>query len=166
MATVAVPAKIRYYDLRRHWTKRIMPHLADKELNAILVRDFNRYTFGRWQKQFRPGDLPCEFETLDWDERDRGPDPRFWAYVAAHASYWLVNFTLRLATLAEPKHSWRILTSDRHSTVWDGKRTLFDFKFLALGISATECFELAYEKELPVGKPLRVCYAAHYTEEP
>src|SRR5215831_11934953 len=68
MATVAVPAKIRYYDLRRHWTKRIMPHLADKELNAILVRDFNRYTFGRWQKQFRPGDLPCEFETLDWDE--------------------------------------------------------------------------------------------------
>jgi hypothetical protein len=34
--------KLRYYDFRRHWTKRITPHLRDKMLNAILVRDFNR----------------------------------------------------------------------------------------------------------------------------
>ena len=45
---------MRYYDLQRHWTKRIEPHLGDKKLNAILVRDFNKFTFGRWEKRFTP----------------------------------------------------------------------------------------------------------------
>jgi hypothetical protein len=66
MAIITVPANLRYYDLRRHWTRRIMPHLPDKELIAILVRDFNRYTHGRWRQRFRPGDLPCHFESCDW----------------------------------------------------------------------------------------------------
>jgi hypothetical protein len=38
--------------------------------------------------------------------------------------------------------------SDEHSTVWDGKDALFDFNFLALGITATECFDLVHKKEL------------------
>jgi hypothetical protein len=31
---------MRCYDVKRHWTRRIQPHLADEKLNAILVRDF------------------------------------------------------------------------------------------------------------------------------
>ena len=30
--------------------------------------------------------------------------------------------------------SWRIITSVKHSTLWDGKRLLFDFNFSAMGI--------------------------------
>ena len=71
------------------------------------------------------------------------------------ACHWLVNFNLRLAQLAEPSRSWRIVTSDAHSTVWDGKQTLFEFNFLAFDISADDCFALANVDHLPVGKEYR-----------
>ena len=66
--------------------------------------------------------------------------------------------------MAEPERPWRIITSDDHSSVWDGKHTLFDLNFLALGISPQECFELAHDRELPPGRFLKVYYAKHYTE--
>jgi hypothetical protein len=156
---------MRYYDLRRHWTRHIEPHLADKHLNTILVRDFNKFTFGRWRKPFMPGRYPWEFESCYWSEGHRGPAPRFWRYVKHAACHWLVNFALRLANLAVPTRPWRIITSDRHSTVWDGRRTLFDFNYQAFGIDAQTCFEAANGRHLPVGKHLKVYYAQHYTEE-
>jgi hypothetical protein len=33
---------MRYYDLQKSWTKRIEPHLGNKQLNNILVRDLNK----------------------------------------------------------------------------------------------------------------------------
>jgi hypothetical protein len=110
-------AAVRYFDLRRHWTRRIEPHLADPELNRILVRDFNRFTHGRWGKRFTAGMYPEEFESCDWRIDKRPPYPRFWRYVKHGACHWLANFALRLAMLAEPERPWRILTSDAHSTV-------------------------------------------------
>ena len=70
---------MRYYDLKRHWTKKIVPHLGDEELNHILVRDFNRYTFGRWHEPFKPGMLPESFESCDWRFDQHGPQPRLLA---------------------------------------------------------------------------------------
>jgi hypothetical protein len=150
---------MRYYDIKRHWTKRIEPHLGDKRLNAVLVRDFNLFTQGNWGKPFRPGDYPRSWESCDWWIGHRGPEPRYWRYVKHSACHWLVNFNLRLATLVEPDRNWRILTSDEHSTVWDGDRTLFDINFLALGISPGECFRLANGRQLRPGKELRVYLA-------
>lgn len=67
---------MRYYDAARHWTKRILPHLGDKELNRILVRDFNKFTYGRWGDPFTPGCLPHEFESCSWWVDHRGKKPR------------------------------------------------------------------------------------------
>jgi len=156
----ADPGCIRYYDVRRHWTKKIKPHLADDRLNAILVRDFNRYTYGRWGKRFVAGMIPADFDChCDWRCRHRPPGPRFWRYVASGACHALVNFNLRLAELAESTRPWRILTSDRHSTVWDGDLTLFDLNFLAMGVPPDEAFEMAAGaggRELRVGGQRRV----------
>lgn len=88
---------IRYYDLKRHWTKRIMPHLGDKKLNELLVADFNKYVGGRWNQRFEPGNFPNEFESCDWQLGHRGPWPRYWRYVKHAACHWIVNFALRLA---------------------------------------------------------------------
>lgn len=154
------PEGLRYYDVNRHWTKRIEPHLGDEELNAVLLRDFDKYTMGRWGVPFCVGDAPRDFESCDWSWEHRGPEPRYWRYVKHAACHWLVNFNLRLAMLAEPGRPSRILGSDFHSTVWDGGRTLFDLNFLALGVGPDECFDLANERQLPVGKELRV-YLAH-----
>lgn len=149
---------MRYYDLKKNWS-HVQPHLTDEKLNAILVRDFNKFTFGMWGKAFKSGEFPHEYETCDWWVEHRGKKPEFWKYTKHAACHWIVNFTLRLATLVEPKRSWRIVTSQEHSTVWDGKATLFDFNFQAFGIKASEAFRLADEKRLPVGKRLRVYFA-------
>lgn len=143
---------MRYYDLKRHWTKRIEPHLGDAKLNAILVRDFNKFTTGNWGKPFHRGQLPRDFESCDWDWERVGREPRYLRYVKHSACHWLVNFNLRLAQSVEPDRVWRIVTSDAHSTVWDGKQTLFEFNFLAFGIPADECFSLANAEHLPPGK--------------
>jgi hypothetical protein len=146
---------MRYYDLQRHWTKRIEPHLTDERLNRVLVRDFRKFTTGNWNKSFTHRQFPRDFESCDWWCGHRGPEPRYWRYVKHSACHWLVNFNLRLAQLVEPNRPWRIVTSEKHSTVWDGEQTLFEFNFLALGIAPDECFALANVDHLPLGKEYR-----------
>jgi hypothetical protein len=155
--------KFRYYDLKRNWRK-IEPHLSDPTLNDILVTDFNKFTFGRWGKPFGHGDYPFDFESADWWCEHRGKFPRYWRYVKHGACHWLVNFAWTLATLTQPKRDWRIITSDRHSTVWDQDRTLFDFNFQAFGIDPDECFRMAFDEMLEPGELLDAGEAEHYTE--
>jgi hypothetical protein len=154
---------MRYYDLKKHWTRKIEPFLTDRRLNAVLVRDFNKFTFGRWRKPFTHAQFPFDFESCDWWLDHRGPQPRFWRYVKHSACHWLVNFNLRLAQLVEPDRPWRIITSENHSTVWDGDQTLFDFNLLAFGVPPDECFALANEEHLPPGQELEVHMAEHYS---
>jgi hypothetical protein len=156
---------MRYYDLKRNWSRRVEPHLADPALNAVLVRDFNMFTYGRWRKPFTHGQFPRNFESCDWGWEHRGKEPRFWRYVKHAASHWLVNFNLRLAQLSEPGKPWHVVTSEKHSTVWDGNLTLFDFNFLAFGIPPDECFALADGEHLPPGQELEVFMAEHYSIE-
>jgi hypothetical protein len=78
----------------------------------------------------------------------------------------LVNFNLRLAMLVEPDRQWRILTSRMHSTVWDGKSTLFDFNFQALGISPDESFKIANWRQLKPGKYKVTYLVPYYKDDP
>src|SRR6266516_4748080 len=119
---------MRYYDLRgRSWTRKIAPHLNNSELQQILIRDLNKYTYGRWNRKFEPRMIPRKFETCNWDMSVPGRRPSFWDYCKHAACHWLSSFALKLALLADPDRPWRISTSDAHSTVWDGSDTLFDF---------------------------------------
>jgi hypothetical protein len=159
----------QYYNLQRNWTRKIVPHLKDEVLNKILVRDFHKFTYGRWKEPFLPGNLPSGFESCDWRESQgrRGPGPRYWSYVKHSACHWIANFALRLAQLAEPSQAWRIVTSQEHSTVWDGRMTLFDFNLLAMGVPVQEAWELAAESKgsriLPIGKEMKVHFAQHFS---
>lgn len=156
--------RVHYYDLKRHWSRRIAPHLDDRELNKILVREFNKYMTGLCGRRFLPGMLPEDIDCCDWRCHYRPPYPRYWAYASHSTCHWIVNFSLRLANLSEPDRPWRILTSTRHSTVWDGELTLFDFNFQAMGIPVKETFEAACETELPVGAYLRTYHPPHWSE--
>jgi hypothetical protein len=151
-----------------HWTKRIEPVLKDKELTAVLERGLDDYRQqlaqecreqgifrSCWEDELRQGALPCEFDVCDWRWQHRGPRPRFWRYVCSDLCHWLVDFNLRLASLIEPAAPWRILSSQRHSTVWDGDETLFDLNYLAFDVPPDECFEVANKRELPVRKYMR-----------
>src|SRR6185437_980291 len=93
--------------------------------------------------------------------------PDYWQCVCYSACHWLVNFNLRLAQLVDPARPWRILTSRRHSTVWDGDKLLFEFNFQAFGIPPAECFELARRGgcELKVGERRLTSLAEHWRVE-
>jgi hypothetical protein len=160
VATVEAPT-VEYYDLKKNWQK-VKPHIANPEVQEIMVRDFNKFTWGKWRKEFKPGHVPTEFENSDWRWMRPRPQPEFWNYTKSAASLWLVNFSLRLAQLVEPDREWRIITSHFHSTVWDGKHVLFDFEYQAMRIPAKQCFATAHIKELKPGEFLQVYFAEHY----
>jgi hypothetical protein len=176
---IKVPKGVEYYDLIKNWRK-VKPHLRDPELNDILVRDMNKFTYGRRGEKFLPGMVPRQHDRgVEWENVEdaddwvidevkgimyRTTEPEFWQYVCAGACHWLVNFNLRLAQLVEPKRPWRILTSMRHSAVWDGDKLLFEFNSQAFGASPAECFEAARRggRELKVGERRRTYLAEHW----
>lgn len=153
---------MKYFPIQKKWAK-IKPFINDKEVQKVLVRDFNKFTYGRWHQEFKAGMKPTEFESCDWrcNTGKRGRQPEYWDYVKHAACHWLVNFNLKLAMLVEPTKQWRIVTSDNHSTVWDGEDTLFDFNFSALGVDVNEAWTLADQdgRHLKPGKQMRVYYS-------
>ena len=156
------PKGIRYYPFTRNW-HRVRPHLTNPEFRAVLERDFNKFTFGRWGKPFGPGQFPFDFESCDWACERRGRRAAYWQFVKHAACHWLVNANLTLAELSEPKRAWRILTTQAHSTVWGGELTLFDMNFSALQVPPQEAFALACGRELKPGKQLTVHLAQSTT---
>jgi hypothetical protein len=155
---------MKYYDLRRNW-KKVERHISNPRVADVLVRDFNRFTYGRCRQRFTAGQYPFDFESCDWWISHRGRQPRFWKYVKHAACHWTANWALGLAQLVRPDRPWRIITSNKHSTVWDGKDTLFDFNFLALGVTPEECFSLAHKRELAPGQHIKTYFAEHYSSE-
>jgi hypothetical protein len=139
----------------------VEPHLGAPAVQRVLVRDFNKLTYGKWRKPFTNAMRPFEFENCDWHASHRGRRPAYWEYVKHGACHWLCNFWLVTAEHVLPDRPWRIITSKEHSTVWDGDETLFDFNFQAFGIDPNECFVMANDEELPVGKH-RKTYLAQY----
>jgi hypothetical protein len=156
---------MRYYDLQKNWTRKIEPHLANEQLNDILVRDLNRFSSSRWGKPFLHGQYPWEYGDSQWMEEHMGRRPRYWRYTQVGSCHWLVNFNLRLAMLVEPQRPWRIVRSAKHSTVWDGAETLFEFNLLAYGVPAQECFDVAREDGVVMrpGKFRRTYRVEHYS---
>ena len=154
---------MKYYPFVKKWSK-IKPHLQNKKFQDTLVLDFNKFTNGRWNKPFTHGMIPFDFESCDWWCDRKGRRPEYWNYVKHAACHWLVNANLELAKLVEPNEDWQIVTSQKHSTVWNGNDILFDMNFSALGVDPQEAFDMAYEgKLLEIGKRLRVYFAEHYS---
>lgn len=135
---------MEYYNIKKNWKKKIKPHLTNKELNNILVKDFREYMDQRnWKFEFKEGMFPFEFESCDWWTSKRGRHPEYWKCVKHGACHYLARFNLKLAQLIAPDKTWRIISSEFHSTVWDGENTIFEFNFYAFGIPADEAFRLA-----------------------
>jgi hypothetical protein len=123
------------------------------------------FTFGRWKIKFKKGMPPTDFELCDWQDHYKGPRSEYWQYTKHSACHWLVNFNLCVALRALPYKQWRILTSQKHSTVWDGKGLLFDFNLQAMGVPAEASFALANEEELRPGQQLEVDFANYWTDD-
>jgi len=151
---------MKYYPIVKNWHK-IRKHLNNKELNNILNKDFNKFTYRRRKQKFpsQRGRYPGDFESCDWDIGRRLPEVA--KYVKHSACHWLVNFNLKMAQLVKPNKNWRIVTSQEHLTVWGGQNTLFDFNFLIMEISPNESFRIANKDniQLEIRKLMKVYIA-------
>jgi hypothetical protein len=74
-----------------------------------------------------------------------------------------------LAKAVKPASEWRILTSELHSTVYNGQGMLFDLNFCAFRIPPQQAYRLARDagkgKILKPGEHLTVHYAQLFSDE-
>lgn len=171
MATAArnpeVWAKTRYFPIQKHWRK-LGPIFRSKEAEAVwrpCMEDYDtqcRYDLAkaRGEKclalEHPPAIiLPCHLDGCDWRLRFTGKEPAYWDYVCMRACHWVVDLALYVAKTAYPDVPWRIISSQRHSTVWNGSvddLVLFDLNFYAIGTPAKEAIKFASRgRELKVG---------------
>lgn len=163
--------RMKYYPIQKRW-HRIGPIYRSAEAKRIWYPEMIAYADSRgWGRRtveeetnVLPNLRPAHFDSCDWRfvQRGRpGPAPTYWEYVCHGACHWLVNLSLFVAQRAESARPWRIVQSDRHSTVWDGDQTLWDANFLALDVDADEAWALAAERpESEVFAPGR--YTLHW----
>lgn len=151
---------MKYYDVSKNWTKKISPHIAD--VYDILINDFNEFLIDNakdrnlpYPIKFTLGEHPFDYESVGWYLHRKGPLPRYYGFTRHGACHYLVNTNLKLITLAEPSKTWKIITSTKHSTVWDGDQTLFDINYFAYEVSPEECFKTANKRHLKPGQYLR-----------
>lgn len=156
---------MRYYDLKKNWTRKVAPHLSNPDVIKALIENMDKFTFSRWGSHFTADMLPSQVDSCDWRCEHRGKEPRFWAYASHGKCHWLVNFNLELAKRVMPDRPWRIRTSQKHSTVWDGGDLLFDINFLALGVPPDECFKLASGRSLKIGRRKETHTVPHWETE-
>lgn len=151
-----------YYDIQKNWRK-LKPWFEEAYIIETAYEEMEEYNWAKsddWGFTYNPKPFdysirPSDYDGMDWRCDKPGRKPKYWDWACAGACHWVNNIGMLVAKFALPKHDWRIVTSNKHTTVWDGKDTLFDLNFLALGVSVERCWELASQQEdseiLPVG---------------
>lgn len=98
-------------------------------------------------KQYRDFTLPSDFDSCDW--RCAVKELPFHRHVVHGACHWLVNANLMVAKMSFPERQWCIISSDSHSTVWDGERCLFDPNAFALYPDVEKLGKMLFESGEP-----------------
>jgi len=156
---------IDFYPTQKRWAK-VGPIYRSDLARAIWHPEMEAYERSRAEDRgypYRPtpwgeGLTPSHWDSCDWRWTNgrRGPQPGYFAYVVHAGCHWSCSLNLWVAQRAEPDRPWRIITSAKHSTVWDGAETLWDLQFQALGVTATDAWDMAAEEpdseELAVGE--------------
>jgi len=145
-----------YYPIQKRW-RRLRPLYERQEILELMHAEMEAYAFskaaGHGLKHkplpFHENLRPADYESTDWRlyRGKPGPQPAYWRWVCHTACHWLATHNMIVISNLEPQHDWRIITSDKHSTVVDLERKLlFDTNFQAMGIPAEECWELCFDE--------------------
>lgn len=152
--------KASYVQIQKEWRK-LRPFFESEKARNIWEWQMREYLGWRayecesnggkfsidWQHVHLA--YPADCDSCDWRfdrETNLSRRPAYWDYVCHGASHDLVDLNLFVAKNAYPDVPWQILSSDSHSTVWNGSSTnpvLFDANFLALGVDPTKALKMA-----------------------
>ena len=85
---------------------------------------------------------PVDYDSLDWRYNMR---KRWWhKYVCARNCHAMAKHSLYIMSRVEPEVDWQIVSSDEHSTCWDGGHRIFDMNYMAItDYSAVKTFTVA-----------------------
>ncbi len=158
-----------YYPVQKRW-RRLRPIYESPMVLEMMHEQMELLSFSRANdngyefkpQPFHPELRPSWYDSCDWRFRSRpGPRPQYWEWCCHAACHWIVNTNLFVIRQIEPNRPWQIISSQKHSTIVDLKRELiFDFNFLAMGISVAETWKLASKqrdsKLLPLGSYLKL----------
>lgn len=146
--------RLRYFPIQKRW-RRLGPLFKSEESKSIWLPNMLEYMHQRahdnsftYKRDRDNESFPSCFDSCDWRfVRDLpGPAPEYWEFACHSACHWVADMCLYVASNAYPDTPWRIVTSDKHSTVWNGcskTPVLFDVNFSAIGVSPKEAWELA-----------------------
>ncbi len=151
--------RVIYVNIQKYWRK-LKPLFESPEATKIWQRNFVDYYEQRKSNCVKSGhskarepwrlvlSSPSQFDSCDWRYHDQppGPRPRFWDYACHSACHWVADLGMFVATRGFPQMDWCIITSEKHSTVWNGSikyPMLFDINFSAIGVAPDEAWKLA-----------------------
>ena len=106
--------------------------------------------------------FPRNLESSAWDHRKRGRKPLFWKYIKHSACHFIVNTILEFAIRVDSKIEWCIITSSKHSAVWDGDATIMDFNYFGMGVPVETAWESLHcegHYVLPPGVHVKLGYS-------
>lgn len=141
-----------YFPIQQRWRKLKPIFASSAHIWRPNMEDFRQQKADTHGFKYTPDSrdtLPRDHDSCDWRwcrEGQRGRHPAFWDYVCHSACHWVADMCLYVAQIADPKTPWRVVSSQKHSTVWNGdmeRPVLFDTNFLALGVSAPDALRLA-----------------------
>lgn len=144
---------MQYYPIEENWQKLKLIYRST-EAKSIWYPDILHYWenradyLGIKEKRIfnRSNLVPYDFETIDWVKQlnySKHNQPEYFDYVVLQASPWLVKLNLYVALIAEPGQ-WQMVHNNAHSIVWDTEDVIFDPIGLALGMTADECYNMAF----------------------
>jgi len=152
------PNRVKYFPIQQYW-RSLKPIFESEAATGIWVMnmaDFEEQrSVERGYKNMFPKNRcrlilnsPSEYDSCDWrfNRGKRGRAPAYFNYACHSACHWVADLALFVASKHSPHIQWRIITSQKHSTVWNGCKTrpvLFDINFSAIGISPSEAWILA-----------------------
>ena len=138
----------RYFPISKHW-KKLKPIYFSPEVKETTIIEMNcnrknkakihNFNFNfKEDLVFHP---PIYYDSCDWRFNRKGRPPSFDEWICHGACHWIANINAEVAMKAFPNKEWRVINSEFHSTVWDGKETIYDTNFLGLGIPIKETVE-------------------------
>jgi len=154
-----------YIDIQKDW-KYLGPIFRSKTAYGIWKPHMMNYANQRAAaigRKYHVGkaQFPSDFDSCDWrwNRGRRGPQPAFWDYVCHGACHWLADLGWYVASTAYPQTKWYILTSDKHSTVWNADYkhpVLFDINGVGIGGNPDDSLKDAFTNgiQLKYGVPL------------
>ena len=86
---------------------------------------------------------PVDYDSSDW-RCDVEDAPWWYTYVCLGNCHAMARLSLIVMKQVEPEVDWQIVSSDEHSTCWDGGHRIFDMNYMAItDYSAFKTFTVA-----------------------